>query len=102
MEHEELIDRRKALGTIGRVGLAATVTAGLAGLLGRPSTAKAAGPACGGNNPIFILNKGQCSITCPSGFWCYRAFNQESGAWGNRYCCRSGGAGLICACTRPT
>ena len=102
MDREGTMDRRKALGKFGRVGLAATATAGLAGLLGRPSTAQASGPACGGNNPIFIIAPGTCTIKCPSGYWCYHAFNQYSGAWGNRYCCASEGEGLICACQRPT
>lgn len=94
MDHEQLIDRRKALRKFGRVGLAATAAAGLAVLVERPATAS----ACGYD--YFILCTGCCTIKCPSGYFCYQA--RHGGNGGNYYCCRSGGQEVICTCTRPT
>jgi hypothetical protein len=101
--HEDKISRRKALRKFGKFGLAATAAAGLADIVGRPSMAKASPDyICGGQTTIFLLDEGGCSIKCPSNYFCYHAYNQYTGAYGNHYCCYSPGAdNPMCSCTRP-
>lgn len=109
MDHENKINRRSALGKFGRIGLAATATAGLADLLGRSANASAAPDVyCGGQANIFVYAPGRCSIDCQSAgpqYYCYSAYNQNTGQNGNHYCCRTTAgspAAVLCSCTRPS
>lgn len=91
MEHNEVISRRHALRKFGQIGLAATATAGLADLLGRPSAAKAHTKAdtSGPDTCNWTLAVGQCNGACESGRWCYQATG--SNVW---WCCDSHGQKL--------
>jgi hypothetical protein len=86
--HEELIDRRKALRKFGQFGLA-----GFAGLVGRPSMAKADVP--GG----YDLDEGACNGPCPKGYYCYQA--EEPTPPFPLFCCKSTGQQHLNCCTRP-
>lgn len=100
MERSNLISRRTALRKIGHMGLAATATAGLVTLFGRPSAAS----ACA--DPFYELDPGQCSIKCPSGYWCFAQYNHV-GPTGTHYCCaanpgcNTSGCYYQCSCSRP-
>jgi hypothetical protein len=99
MERSNLVTRRTALRKVGKAGLAATAAAGLATLVGRPSTAS----ACG--NIEYILTPGQCSKACPPGYWCFQ--EQTPAGPAGHYCCRSNpgcntsGCYYQCSCSRP-
>jgi len=94
-EHEGAISRRKALGRFGRFGLGATAGAGLASLFGA-STASAS--PCGGARYIWVLSVGCCDGPCPSGFWCYREYDQNTGQFIETRCCQASGQNIICSC----
>lgn len=82
MKHTALVSRRRAIQMVSRTALGASLAAGAAGVLGRPSSAQA---AC-----VWTLAVGHCKNlqgkNCASGYWCYH--NNNTGQYN---CCQSSG-----------
>lgn len=94
-----IVTRRTALRKMGHFGLVATATAGLATLVGKPSPASACGDV------YYWLDPGNCSIKCPSGYWCF-AIQTPAGVEGHYCCqanpgCNTSGCYYQCSCSRP-